>query len=276
MVDDKRNIRDNFFKYLSVLRIASVIKKAYILDFIGKLIYLPINLSILYLVWYRIFQYMGIERLNDYSLLELYRYYYVVRIVGYSTSFYKQISYKIWNDITYGEISKFLCRPISYLKYQFFYGLGYIRYNLLISVPLFLIGTLLFRNQQLSISSIIFFLASLSLSIITTFFFNTLIGLITFWTEAIFGVKDLILHVGMIFSGALIPLEFLPRYIALIGWLLPFNSMVYIPVSIGLGNLSEITVFKYLLIQLVWIIILASMTTQIWSWGQRRYEAQGG
>lgn len=265
-----------FDKYIAIFRIGKTNKKAYLTNFIGNIMYMPINLLILYIVWKSIFISLNINSLNGFTFNELFSYYFIIKLINYSTGYFNGLSYTIWSDITKGTISKFLCRPINYIKYNLSYGIGFIVHNLIVCIPILIIGSYLLEIKHLSILSIICFIISFILALLITFYLYFFIGILTFWTESIFGIRDLIINIGLIFSGSLVPLEFLPNFIGKCGNILPFNSMLYVPTSIYLNKIDNIIMYKSIGIQIIWAIILYVIVKIVWSKGVRRFEAQGG
>lgn len=267
----KKSVR--FQKYLAVFRVGSVNRKAYIVDFISGLLYLPIRFVILLLVWQAIFAALGVKEMNGYSYDALMRYYLTTLAIASIPGYFNTMAYRVWSEINSGEFSKFLCRPISYLWYHLWYGIGYIRYALFVCMPVFIGVWLLSGHNGVML---LLFLLSVIGSMLITFCLQTLIGLATFRFDSIFGLRDLVLHVGQIFSGALIPVAFLPGAILEIGRYLPFRFIYDVPVSILLSGMSVGQAGIALAQQFAYVVILGILAHAVLGSGLKRYEASGG
>lgn len=160
--------------------------------------------------------------------------------------------------------------------YHFFYGLGYTYYSAFFCIPAVLMISLFFYSGIGFMINCLLFLVSLFMGIIITFFIHLLIGFLTFWMESIFGYRDLILHIGTIFSGSILPMDFFPEIFQTISFYLPFRYMIYDPISIILYQLQINQIIMILVRQLLCIICLYVITKDLWLIGIKKYEAQGG
>ncbi len=266
------DIKRHFF----FVRIAKINKKIFIPNFINDLLVLPIKFLLLCIVWFAIYNAMHVESLNGFSLWDIILYYFAFATIMYITMYYRQLPFTVWNEVTKGEISKFVCRPISYLKYHFFYGLGYTYYGAIFCLPIIIISLLCFFPGSAWVLNLIFFLVSIFGGIIITYNVYMLIGLLAFWTESIFGYRDLILHLGAIMAGSVIPLSFLPDKIQFISKIMPFRYMVYEPICILFNHYSLKGIMITIVYQIVYLGVISVVTKFVWRMGLRRYEAQGG
>lgn len=267
---------DDFLKHYVFLRIAKINKKIFIPNFLNELLALPIRLVILIVVWSSVYKVLGSDEIRGLSLGQMISYYFIFEAISHMSVYYRRLPYTIWNEITNGEVSKFICRPISYITYQFFYGFGYTYYSSIICIPMILLASFIYLIELGNLNSIIFFVISMLLGIVITFYIYILIGFLTFWTESIFGYRDLILHIGGILSGSVIPLLFMPEWLQNISMLLPFRYMVYEPITLLINNFTYQDMLGVLTRQTIYIILLSLATQMIWNKGVKRYEAQGG
>ncbi|MCI5874337.1 MAG: ABC-2 family transporter protein [Clostridiales bacterium] len=263
-------------KHISFMKIAKINKKVFIPNYFNELVVLPIRFLILCIIWYAIYRVIETDEINGYSLWGMILYYFVYAAIMHITTYYRQLPYTVWNEITRGEMSKFICRPVSYIKYHFFYGLGYTYYSMLICIPLTIITSLYYYHGLDYVVHVLLFIISVLLGAAVTFYVHILIGFLTFWTESVFGYRDFILHLGAIFSGGIIPLTFLPVFLQKISLFLPFRYMIYEPICILFGNYSMVNICAVIVSQILCIIVLGIVTGIVWSLGIRRYEAQGG
>lgn len=267
---------DDVKKHFAFARIAKINKKIFIPNFMNELLALPVRFVILFVVWSAVFRVMNRTQINGFTLWKMISYYFIYAAIVHIAGYYRQLPYTVWNEVTSGDMSKFICRPISYIKYHFFYGIGYAYYSAIICVPLVVIASLSFFSGIDFLAKVLLFILSLSLGIIVTFYVHILVGFVSFWTEAIFGYRDLILHIGSIFSGGIIPLSFMPGRLQHVSDFLPFRYMVYDPICILIYKYSLLETAGIIIKQGVCILVLGIVARLLWRIGLKRYEAQGG
>ena len=262
-------------KHLMFAQIAKINKKVFIPNFFQELISLPVRFVILCFVWISIFKVLQSDTINGFSLWEMIIYYFVYSIITHITMYYRSLPRIIWTEITEGNLSKFICRPISYIKYHFFYGLGYTYYSAIICISLVLLISLIFlHSNSLIITSL--FLAAVFNGVVITFFLYANIGFLTFWTESIFGYRDLFVHVSAIISGGVIPLSFMPQSVQRMSLFLPFRYTIYEPIQILFAHYSIKDSVFALFMQIIMILFLSCITNMVWKIGIKKYEAQEG
>lgn len=88
-----------------------------------------------------------------------------------------------------------------------------------------------------SLESCGLFIISVVLGILIGTQLDLIIGILAFWTVNIWGLRLLRESVIQFCSGALVPLSLYPQWFQEISMFLPFQSMVYVPVSIYTGSL---------------------------------------
>jgi len=77
-------------------------------------------------------------------------------------------------------------------------------------------------------------------------------------------------------SGRFFPLNILPAFLFKLINFLPFSFLVFFPLNVYLGRLTLPEVYRGLLTQAIWIVLLFVVLKIVWSLGLRRYEAVGG
>lgn len=103
-----------------------------------------------------------------------------------------------------------------------------------------------------------------------------IIGLVAFWTLEMTGFMMVYNLVGGFATGALVPLFFMPDLLRQFIQLLPFQSIVYVPVSIYIGIPATGSVATALLLQLFWAVVLIGVIRFVWSRALHRTVIQGG
>lgn len=103
-----------------------------------------------------------------------------------------------------------------------------------------------------------------------------LIGLVAFWTLEMNGFMMVYNLVGGFATGALVPLWFMPDLMRQFVQLLPFQSIVYVPVSIYISLPATGNIATALLLQLFWAVVLIGVIQFVWKRALYRTVIQGG
>ena len=79
-----------------------------------------------------------------------------------------------------------------------------------------------------------------------------------------------------LFSGAIIPLWFLPTPLATLFGYLPFAWISYYPAAVYLGKLDVAATWTHLGIGIVWLAVLTAAVLALWAKARHRLIVQGG
>ncbi len=119
------------------------------------------------------------------------------------------------------------------------------------------------------------FVLSLLLGVVTLFTIQFAIGAMTFWFERIFGIRDMLTSVIMLFSGQLIPVQLLPGPLRQLSVYMPFECIFANPVNVFRSTSLDQS-GPFLLRQVIWVALLGLAATYMWRRGIARYDSQGG
>ncbi|MDJ1638843.1 ABC transporter permease [Streptomyces pakalii] len=103
-----------------------------------------------------------------------------------------------------------------------------------------------------------------------------LLGMVSFWTLEVSGALMAYRFVAQFFSGALVPLWFMPGPVRAAAEWLPFQATAYTPAAVYLGQVEGPGIVTALGVQLAWIAALGALSAFVWSRARRRVMAQGG
>ncbi|QYA96730.1 ABC-2 family transporter protein [Streptomyces anulatus] len=103
-----------------------------------------------------------------------------------------------------------------------------------------------------------------------------LLGMVSFWTLEVSGALMAYRFVAQFFSGALVPLWFMPGPVRAAAEWLPFQATAYTPAAIYLGQVECLGIAAALGVQLAWIGVLGALAAFVWSRARRRVMSQGG
>lgn len=185
---------------------------------------------------------------------------------------------RIAEDISRGDLSVFLTKPINFVIYHQVRRLastavsiilvsgGLLLFWILIRPPLFL---------QKNPAVIIFCLLSLSLAFMIFVAVDSIVGVTSFWTVYAYGPRFFLKLLIDFTSGRLFPLSVLPMVLFRLIGFLPFSYLAFFPLNVYLGRLGFKQMVLGILIQVVWVLMLFVLLRLIWRRGLRLYEAVG-
>ena len=213
-------------------------------------------LVIVYFLWQAIFASAGTETLNGMTFKQTFVY---LALAGCMNSVVMTwIEWSMSDEMKNGNIALKFIRPIDYQVNVLSKSLGDICTNfIIIFLPSFLVVLLISGDEiKLGINLIFFFLA-LTIAAVISLLFDFLIGLISFYTQSVWGISAMKETIVLLLAGAVIPLPFFPENIRNIIELLPFQAIYNLPLKILTD--SSCTFYDYgliLLQQLFWLVIL--------------------
>ena len=103
-----------------------------------------------------------------------------------------------------------------------------------------------------------------------------LVYLISFFTITPKGVRRLMVSMGDLLSGGLIPLPFVPQPWRALLELLPFASIQNTPYLVYSGELTGTAVRTAMSLQMLWLVVLILLGQIVCMLVQRRIVIQGG
>lgn len=237
---------------------------------IGELL----EMVVLIVMWSAIFE--GQEMIRGFTLPEMVTYVLFGNLAHILTRNF--IADLVPRQIKTGKLSQYLIQPISYFTYLFSQELGRIFLALILSIFTQLCAILLFSKYFIvhaDIPTLCIIAIMLLLAFCTELLLNFLFSMVSFWTLEVDGLFSTIERLKKFFAGGYFPLNLLPSALATLSFFLPFAYTFYVPALLYLGKMDIGTGLKGLLIQTVWIGILASLIFFIWKRGLRRYEGVG-
>lgn len=261
--------------YWAVLRAQLMAASHFRANVLAWVLYSPLQLGIIFLLWSIVYQ--STDSVGGFTFKGMMLYYLIVYFLRRIVQPVQTTNYDVWNEINTGRLDVYLARPLSFGVFFFFRSLGVPVIEMIIGVPFFVIFCFVFGLQiQGHPVVLVAFVASVLAGYLIMYLIQFLIGSMTFWIERIFGLRDMIFSVFMLFSGQLIPISALPAPIAKISAYLPFQGIYYIPAQI-LGQADGwAQAQSFMVQQLVWVVVLWVLAAAVWTRGVARYASQGG
>lgn len=175
-----------------------------------------------------------------------------------------------------GELSIYLLKPFSYFFYMIILEIPWRIIAFITSLPVILIMRIIYGNLitfqwQFLILALLLIGLTFTLSFIIQVFFASF----TFWLDDTHGIFDLLEILVLLFSGVGIPLFFFPEYLRWVSNVLPFQYILYLPVSIALGKLNFSQIGINVILLGGWILLLSSITRWLWRNGLKKFTGEG-
>ena len=172
-----------------------------------------------------------------------------------------------------GDISNYFIKPIKTVPFLFFSYAGETGLGVIYAFITLTLGLIIL--PPVSLINIVAFLIFLVLALIVSVCFNTLVGMISFYSSEGTGFRNAFNHMTKILSGALIPLNLFPSGIREYVLLLPFPALIFTPTYVLQNTLTLKELALTFTITLAWSLILIFLTRYIWHYSLRTYEGVG-
>ncbi len=185
--------------------------------------------------------------------------------------------YELALRIRDGSIATDLARPLSPLRYWLAFDLGRAPYHFLFrGIPPFIVGAFVFDLRYPSPGDAIAFLVSLFLAVVVSLAFRFLYNAAAFWLLDYRGVANISITVSLFFSGMILPIAFFPGWLKAIAHVLPFQSVIQVPIDVYLGKHVGASLIGVLALQAAWAVALLALARAALAAGTRKLVIQGG
>lgn len=186
----------------------------------------------------------------------------------------------VGGEISNGDVSNFLLKPVSYLRYWFVRDLADKLLNILFVVAelglIFWIlrPSLIFPQNG---STVLFFIIASLLAMFLFFYLSLLVSMTAFWypEHGSWPPRFLFTVILEFIAGGIFPLDILPGLVFGLIKFLPTTYLLFFPLQIYLGRISGKEMFFGLIVMIAWTFILGKIVHFVWQKGLRRYEAYG-
>lgn len=176
-----------------------------------------------------------------------------------------------------GTIASDLVRPVGVIPQMLAYDFGHLigRIPLIAMVVPFaaIVGSLRFPPTLAATGG---YFVSLVLAYVLGILIWLPIGMIGFWTINASGFRFLAFSVLGFVSGSMVPLWFMPDQLRTILAWLPFQGMSFAPLSIYVGETTGYDILITILMQFIWIMIMAGVVWWLWQRASSVVQIQGG
>lgn len=269
-------MRHRLKKYVSLVKAATIemlqFRQSLIVTFIGNLLYL----LLVYYLWKAIFASSTTPVINGMSFEDTMI--YLVFAVAMKNFMEMWVVWGIGRDVQSGQIVVDLLKPIPYMRWRFFQGVGE---NVVKFFTTFLpTAVIVFVVAHGAIhigGNAILFVISAAMSLIINYYIDFCVGLICIYTESIWGVNIMKVVVVGLLSGETIPIAFFPESIRQVVLMLPFQTIINTPIELLLHNEYDIaTQLQMLGIQVFWLVAMWCISQWFYSVSIKRITVNGG
>ncbi|MFE2613173.1 ABC transporter permease [Micromonospora chalcea] len=199
----------------------------------------------------------------------------VAFVVGSLVSSYTD--YRMANRIQQGDVAMDLVRPVDYQWSRLAESVGFAVYEAGTAIVVVLAAAAIFGGMPPpDRDTLPLFILSALLVLPLRFGIVYLSGLLVFWTQNYVGVQAARIALITLFSGALVPLAFLPEWMRIIATYLPFVGMASTPALLYTGSLDGSDATTAVLVQAAWAVALWWLARLMWSAAARKLTVHGG
>lgn len=186
--------------------------------------------------------------------------------------------WRIAETVQTGQIATDLSRPFDYEFYWLAQDYGRALFQFFLrSVPPFVVGMIAF-GAALPPDAILWLalVPSLVLAVTVSFAWRFCLNLTAFWLLDYRGVAGMSNLVAILLSGFMVPIAMFPDSIRTVVYVLPFASMVAIPIDVFLGKLRGEELAAALVLQAFWAVAMLWFGRLVLAAALRKLVVQGG
>ncbi|MGH2561425.1 MAG: ABC transporter permease [Thermomicrobiales bacterium] len=183
--------------------------------------------------------------------------------------------WEIANAIKSGDVVTDLMKPIDYFAFWLSRDLGRaVCHAITRMAPTLLMGALLYDLAlPASLGRWLLFATSVVLAVVVSFSVRFIFNISAFWFFDVRGMHYVQYLLATFFSGMLVPIAFFPDWLRVLTELMPFRSIIMVPVDIALGRGNPALM---LALQGFWAVVLSVLAHFILRRAVRKLEVQGG
>jgi ABC-2 type transport system permease protein len=186
-------------------------------------------------------------------------------------------SWEINFEVRHGGLALRLLRPIHPIVSYALSNLAHLPLRAAVTIPVVTV-LVVKHSERLAHDYRLWLLLPFALlgAWMVTFFVNVTIGSLSFFFGSSIKVMDVWLASFFVFSGYNVPLDIFPAWLGRIIQWLPFRFQLALPVELMTGAVDFSQALLLVGKQYCWVAILLTLSTTLWTFGVRRFQAFGG
>ncbi|HHP1111511.1 MULTISPECIES: ABC transporter permease [Bacillus cereus group] len=260
-------------KYWEMLKLQIKLDTSYVFWYWAGTFAIIVKLCTLYYFWTAVYE--NKETVGALSLSNMLTYMVIALLLEQYVS---GVGTNLAKMIKHGDVAMELMKPYHLLDKLVAMDIGQKISNSIRTTFPMLLFAIWFVGIKLpqSLESCGLFIISVVLGILIGTQLDLIIGILAFWTVNIWGLRLLRESVIQFCSGALVPLSLYPQWFQEISMFLPFQSMVYVPVSIYTGSLLGDEAYMAITTQFIWLFLITMLVRFLWALSIRKITIFGG
>jgi ABC-2 type transport system permease protein len=245
-------------KYLILIKSSMMVNMVYRVNILLGLVTNILYLFLSYYFWKAVF--FQADKINGMTFEQVLVYIIFASLIAASIN--SGVEGNLTGLIYSGDIVYYLARPLNFQLRVLFSDIGSLAFKFLyFTFPMVTVFLVAFKTEIGLGMNIPVFLTALVFSYLINFLISFMMGLLGFYTQSAWGVYALKNFMVSLFSGALIPLDFFPKTLKQIAFILPFHTIINTPMKLITANeFSGAVAFNYLIQQSLWAIALLAIS----------------
>ena len=258
-------------KYGTIIKVSLGNAIAYRVTLLSRFCFYTLFIYVFMSLWRAIYQEGSV---HGYSYTQIVWYLILTEFVAFAGS--SDVYSRMNEDVKSGAIAYLIGRPTHYVFYQFANSIGQMLLNfagfgvLAVTLGMLFVGPL----YTFTLAGLLPLMLAIALSITLNYFFMMLIGLSAFIMEDNFAIF-LIYQKLCFMLGMFLPVEFLPVWLQPVAKNLPFSYIFWAPAKIFV-DYSPGLFMELIPRQLMWILIIATLTMLCYRFSVKRLQVHGG
>jgi ABC-2 type transport system permease protein len=183
------------------------------------------------------------------------------------------------DDIHSGGLAQFIVKPVKYIPFRLAQAAGK-KFSSSVTMAIFTAAVLIILNVSIGFeikpANILLFVVTLLLAAVLNFFIFFALSVTGFWLTEVSRFFHALQLSIMVASGGVFPITIFGEIFVSISRFLPFQYTSYFPINVMTGAIEFEQVISGILVQIVWIAVIAFVANIFWRIGLKRYVAVGG
>jgi len=265
-----------FRRYFSITRAGilemAMFRSSRVLDFVGNMVYM----IVVYFLWRAIYASTHTVSVNGMTFKQTLIYLTLAGAIFSTLNNY--LVWKMGRDIQSGQISLFFTKPMDFFLREFFYSLGNVATQLVLTfIPTFLVVSILSGWSLPMGVNLLIFLPAIAMSLVISFSIDFMVGTVCLYSQSVWGINMMKEVIILLLSGATIPLAFFPEAFRNVLMFLPFQAIYNVPLMVLVSNTyTWIDYARALGVQAFWMVILVACARLFFRSSSRVITVNGG
>lgn len=177
-----------------------------------------------------------------------------------------------------GSLSGELIRPIHpMLTNALVNNISFKMLTILGFIPIWIVLFFLYKPDfsSVTLNGILLAIPAMMIGFFIGFLLSATITSLAFWTTRVYSIHEFYYALILLFSGQFVPLTLMPRVIQDIAQYLPFQFLIYYPIQLILGKLTQAQIVQGFITSSIWLVVAITLFNFVWRNGVKRFSAVG-